>query len=190
MSRVTNEFDGAGTQRLLRVDASARLDGSKTRALLDAIETRLAPNEVRRRDLTDGVPLVDAAWIAARDAMDDRRSDADRAALAWSDAAIAELQAADTIAIGLPVYNFGPPAALKAWIDQVARPRLTFRYSSSGPVGLLEGKRAYVAFASGGTGFGSEIDFASGYLRHFLGFIGVHDVRFVRDEADVASLAA
>jgi FMN-dependent NADH-azoreductase len=93
--------------RLLRIDASARREGSRSRALLDALEARLAPSEVVRRDLADGAPLIDAAWIAARDTAADARGLADRAALAWSDAAIAELQAADTVTIGLPVYNFG-----------------------------------------------------------------------------------
>jgi FMN-dependent NADH-azoreductase len=171
--------------RLLRIDGSARQDGSRSRALLDALERRLAPSAVVRRDLADGVPLIDAAWIAARDTPAEARGPAEQSALAWSDAAIAELEAADTVAIGLPIYNFGPPAALKAWIDQIARPRVTFRYTGDGPVGLLEGKRAFVAFAAGGTRFGSPIDFASGYMRHILGFVGIDDVRFILDEADL-----
>lgn len=176
--------------RLLRIDASARREGSRSRALLDTLEARLAPAEIVRRDLADGAPLIDAGWIAARDKAEKDRGSADRAALAWSDAAIAELVAADTVAIGLPVYNFGPPAALKAWIDQIARPRVTFRYMSGGPVGLLKGKRAFVAFAAGGTRFGSPIDFASGYMRHVLGFVGIDDVHFVLDEAHLPLAAA
>jgi FMN-dependent NADH-azoreductase len=74
---------------------------------------------------------------------------------------------------------------LKAWVDQIARPRVTFRYADGGPVGLLTGKRAFVAFAAGGTRFGSSVDFASGYLRHVLGFVGIDDVRFILDEADL-----
>jgi FMN-dependent NADH-azoreductase len=75
---------------------------------------------------------------------------------------VAELKAADTMVIGLPIYNFGVPAALKAWVDLVARAGVTFKYSEYGPKGLLEGKRAIVAVASGGTEAGSEIDFATG----------------------------
>jgi hypothetical protein len=92
---------------------------------------------------------------------------------------VAELKAADTLVIGLPIYNFGVPAALKAWVDQVARAGVTFKYSEYGPKGLLEGKRAIVAVASGGTEAGSDIDFATGYIRHVLGFIGITDVEFV-----------
>ncbi len=176
------------TRRLLRVDASARREGSTTRGLLDAVVARLRPAELLSRDLADGAPLIDDTWIVARDTPADARTTAQRDALVWSDMAIAELQWADTVAIGMPLYNFGPPAALKAWIDQVARPRITFRYTSAGPVGLLAGKRAIIAFAAGGTGFKSEIDFASGYIEHVLGFVGIDDVTFVRSETDVEAL--
>ena len=85
----------------------------------------------------------------------------------------------DLILIALPIYNFTVPGALKAWIDLVCRAGVTFKYTETGPVGLLEGKRAIVAVASGGTPVGSEIDFATGYMRHILGFIGITDVSFV-----------
>ena len=81
--------------------------------------------------------------------------------------------------IGLPIYNFSVPAAFKAWIDLVARAGLTFSYSENGPKGLLEGKRAVLAIASGGTAVGSEIDFATDYAKHVLGFIGITDVDVV-----------
>ena len=96
------------------------------------------------------------------------------------DRLIDELKAADTIVIGLPVYNFGVPSGLKAWIDLVARAGATFRYTEAGPEGLLAGKRAIVAMASGGTEAGSAIDFATPYLRHVLGFIGITEVELVR----------
>ena len=85
--------------------------------------------------------------------------------------------------IALPVYNFGVPAQLKAWIDQLARKGEAFYYSELGPVGLLSGKRAVVAYTSDGTKLGSEIDFASGYLRHMLGFFGITNVEFVAADA-------
>jgi FMN-dependent NADH-azoreductase len=116
----------------------------------------------------------------------DQRSAAQRAALAESDALVAELAAADLLVIGVPIYNFGVPAALKAWVDMVARARLTFRYTENGPEGLLRGKRAYLVVASGGTAVGSEIDFATGYLRHVLGFLGIEDVQIIA--ADRGSL--
>src|SRR5690606_6043276 len=84
-----------------------------------------------------------------------------------------------TCALPISIYNFSIPASLKAWIDQVARARRTFRYTEAGPEGLLKGKRAYIVFASGGVPLGSEVDFASAYLRHILGFIGISDVEFI-----------
>ncbi len=169
--------------QVLRIDASARTHGSTTRALTDAAIARLQATdpdlEVAVRDLTAGVPLIDEAWVEANFTPAEQRSPAQRDALAASDVLVAELQAADVLVIGLPVYNFGPPAALKAWIDQVARARVTFRYTPDGPVGLLAGKRAYVVAASGGTALGSDIDFATPYLRHVLGFLGITDVSLI-----------
>lgn len=109
---------------------------------------------------------------------------ADRAAeqaasLELSDTLIAELEAADAIVIGMPIYNFAPPAAVKAWADQVAVPGRTFSYSADGPKGLLEGKKAYVVVTSGGTQVDSPIDFATPWLRFFLGFIGITDVTVI-----------
>ncbi len=168
------------TRTVLRIDASMRREGSVTRALADRIVAKLGPDRMIARDLADGVPLVDEAWIGANFTPAEDRTDAQRAALSVSDALIEELRAADTLVIGLPVYNFGVPAALKAWIDQVARARVTFRYTESGPVGLLTGKRAIVVVASGGTEVDSGIDFATPYLRHALGFIGINDIRVVK----------
>ena len=96
---------------------------------------------------------------------------------------LAEVKAADLLVIALPVYNFGVPSQLKSWIDQLARKGETFNYSETGPVGLLTGKRAIVAFTSDGTKMGSEIDFASGYVRHMLGFFGITDVQFAAADA-------
>ena len=86
---------------------------------------------------------------------------------------------ADSLIIGVALYNFSIPASLKLWIDLVCRTRKTFVYSEGKPKGLMTGKRAIVCFASGGTPFGSDIDFASGYVRHILGFIGITDVTFI-----------
>ena len=167
---------------ILRIDASMRSEGSTTRALTDQVIDQLNKEgtaTITTRDLADGIALIDEAWIGANftDAAD--RDAAQQAHIAGSDALVAELKAADVVVIGVPVYNFGVPAALKAWIDQVARARETFRYTENGPVGLLEGKRAILVLASGGTEIDSEIDFATPYMRHVLGFIGIHDVQTV-----------
>lgn len=165
---------------ILRIDSSAKVEGSYSRDLIDRLLDTLGPGgQVVRRDLVDPIPQIDAAWIAANKPLEEKRTDAHRHTLALSETLVAELEAADLIVIGLPVYNFGVPASLKAWIDQVCRARRTFRYTPNGPEGLLEGKRAIVVYAAGGTAMGSPIDFASGYLRHVLGFIGIKDVTFI-----------
>jgi FMN-dependent NADH-azoreductase len=168
------------TQKILRVDASARVENSVTRDLADRIIARFPEAEVTARDLRHGVPLIDEAWIGANFTPADDRSDAQREVLARSDAYVAEVQEADILVLGVPIYNFSVPAALKAWIDQIARAEVTFRYTADGPKGLLEGKSAIVALASGGTEMDSDIDFAGRYIRHVLGFIGITEVTFVR----------
>ena len=167
------------THTVLRIDASARREGSESRALSQRVIDRLAPDTVIHRDLGGTIPAIDTDWLTANWTPEDQRSPEQRKKLALSETLIDELKAADTLVIGTPIYNFAIPSTLKAWVDQIARAGLTFRYTENGPVGLLTGKRAIVAIASGGTQIGSEIDFASGYLRHILGFVGITDVQFV-----------
>lgn len=168
---------------ILRIDASMRRDGSVSRQLTDRIVERLterAPGaRVIVRDLAEGIPHVDPAWVAAK-AGDEAARDPERNPLyALSLELIEELRAADAIVIGLPVYNFAAPAAFKAWIDLVALAGETFRYTPDGPVGLLADRPVHVAVASGGTELGSEIDFLTPWLTHMLGFIGLRDLRIV-----------
>ncbi len=166
------------TMTTLHIDSSARLQGSVTRDLSSQIVAKFG-GSVIRRDLRDALPQITEDWVNANFTPADQRDAVQIDTLALSDALIEELKAADTIVIGVPVYNFGIPTALKAWIDLVARAGVTFKYTDTGPVGLLDGKRAILAVASGGTQVGSDIDFATGYLRHVLGFIGIHDVEII-----------
>ncbi len=167
------------THTLLHIDASARRDGSVSRQLTDQIIEKLTPDHVIARDLANPLPHVNEAWISANFTPITDRNDEQNKALELSDTLIEEIQQADTIVIGAPIYNFGVPAGLKAWIDLVARAGVTFRYTEEGPVGLLTGKRTIVVVASGGTEAGSNYDFATGFLKHVLGFIGLTDVEFV-----------
>jgi FMN-dependent NADH-azoreductase len=170
------------TRTILHLDASARTQGSTTRQLTAQIVEKF-DGRVIRRDLATAIPQIDETWVAANFTPADKRTDAQKTALALSHSLIAEVRAADVLVIGVPVYNFGVPAALKAWVDQIARAGVTFRYTETGPEGLLKGKRAVLAVASGGTSVGSDIDFASGYMRHVLGFIGITDVEIVAADA-------
>ena len=168
------------TETLLRIDASARHTGSLSRTACDELERTIGARHVLRRDLAaEPLPQVNGEWVAARLVDPAERTPEDAARLTLSDRLVAELQEADAILIATPIYNFGIPAALKAWIDLVARPGVTFRYGPDGPEGLLHGKSVQVAVASGGTAIGSPIDFATPYLRHALAFIGLTDVSFV-----------
>lgn len=169
--------------KILKIDSSARKSGSVTRELAEDLVARLIranpESKVLSRDVASGLPVIDETWIAANFTAPDERSEAQKQALGLSDDLILEVKSADVLVFGVPVYNFGIPASLKAWIDLVARAGVTFRYTENGPVGLLEGKKAYVVLASGGTKVGSDIDFASGYIKHVLGFIGIQDVTIV-----------
>ncbi|MDC0658833.1 NAD(P)H-dependent oxidoreductase [Leisingera sp. SS27] len=171
------------TRTVLHLDSSARTEGSVTRDLSAQIVSRLGADTVVRRDLAAPLPLLDGAWIGANFTPADQRSEDDKQLLTLSDALVEELKQADTIVIGAPIYNFSVPSTLKAWIDLVARVGVTFRYEETGPIGLLHGKRAIIAVASGGTQAGSDIDFATTYLRHVLGFIGITEVEIVAADA-------
>ena len=168
------------TTRILRLDASANPGRSDSRALGDHLLERLRASgeaiELRQRNLNDDARFIDAAWIAANLATADTRDELARRRLAFSDELIAELQWADRVLITTPMYNFGVPAPLKAWIDQVCRAGITFRYTETGPLGLLEGKRADIVISSGGVPLGSPVDFVSGYLRQVMSFIGIDEV--------------
>lgn len=169
--------------RILEVSASGRQAGSVSRMLtgelIDALEVREGEIAATRRNLADGISSVDEAWINANFTPDEDRTAEQRQVLAESDKLVAELQAADAIVIGSPIYNFGIPALLKAWIDMIARARLTFRYTPEGPEGLLKGKKVYVVIASGGVPVDSAVDFATPYLRQALGFVGLNDVEVI-----------
>ena len=169
--------------KILEVQASARGTGSISRELtadlIAALEERHGSVDVTQRDLAKGLPFVDEAWVGANFTPDEDRTSTHRQILSRSDDLVAELQDADVIVIGSPIYNFSVPAVLKAWVDMIARARLTFRYTENGVEGLLEGKKAYVVVPSGGVPVGSPVDFATPYLRHALAFVGITDVEFI-----------
>jgi FMN-dependent NADH-azoreductase len=173
--------------RVLRIDSSSSSHGhSVTRRLGDEVMRRLDQTypgaDITERDLSSGVEFLSESWVQANMTKPDERSRAQQDILVGSDQLVRELDAADVIVITAPVYNFSVPAALKAWIDMVCRARLTFRYTENGPQGLLQDRPVYLVLASGGVAFGSSSDFASGYMRHILDFIGIRDVRTVYAE--------
>lgn len=166
---------------LLKVDASIRGEASVSRRLTDRLAARVAPEGARiiTRDLSQGLPPIDGAWLAAVYTPAEARSPEQARIAERADSLLAEVKAADILVIGLPIYNFGVPAPLKTWFDQLARKGETFTYTEAGPQGLLKGKKAYVALSSDGTELGGPVDFASGWVRHMLNFFGITDVTFV-----------
>ncbi len=169
---------------ILYLTASIRSEGESVsrslgQRLVDGLAARTGASVTARDLATTDIPFVSAERFAANLTPAAERTPEQVWLADIADTLIAELQAADTIVIASPVYNFGPPASLKAWADLVARAGTTFRYTATGPEGLLTGKKAYLAIASGGTPMGSDIDFMSRWLVFFLGFLGITDVEMV-----------
>lgn len=161
--------------KILHLDSSALGSGSVTRALTAATVDRLraarAGATVEYRDL-DCAPLPHLT--------DAQLGGHDPAAAAEAERVLVQFLDADVIVIGAPMYNFGIPSTLKAWIDRIAVAGRTFRYTADGPQGLAGGKRAVVATAAGGLHAGRPTDFVEPYLRQVLGFLGVEDVTVIR----------
>jgi FMN-dependent NADH-azoreductase len=173
--------------KVLQINASARSQGANSTRLADAITARLlAQNphaEVELRDLASNPhPVLDEAALGALFTPAEQRSAEQAARVALDDALIAQVQAADVIVLGVPMYNFGVPVQLKTWLDAIARAGVTFRYTENGPEGLLKGKKVYVALARGGLYRDTPTDSQVPYLKTILAFLGMTDVEFVYAE--------
>ena len=161
---------------LLRIDSSALGEHSVSRALTAGILARFQASQPDLNVITydldaDPLPHLSAHALA--------RSDADQAARA--DQVLEDFLVADVLVIGAPMYNFGIPSTLKAWIDRIAVAGKTFRYTADGPQGLAGGKRVLLAISQGGVHeLGSASDFQESYLRFLLGFLGITDIEVVR----------
>lgn len=168
--------------KILHINSSGRVDGSVTRDISAQLVSQLQQQtgyDTSTLELAEGLPFIDEQWITANFTDPEQRTDRQQAKLALSDSLVTDLQQASHIVIAAPIYNFSVPAVLKAWIDMVARPRVTFRYTENGPEGLLKGKKAYLVVASGGVPLESDYDFATPYLRQVMGFLGIDDVTLI-----------
>ena len=173
---------------LLHVSVSPRHGGSISRRvagqLIAAFKTADPSLRVVERDLAaEPIPHIDAAFAAASLMPEPERTDTDQAALAFSEALIAELAAANRILISTPLHNFTMPSALKAWLDHVMRPGRTFRGTAAGKIGLLADRPTFAIITCGGR-FGddasAQTDFLSPYLRYALTTMGLVDVDIIR----------
>ncbi|MDG1102629.1 MAG: NAD(P)H-dependent oxidoreductase [Ascidiaceihabitans sp.] len=175
---------------ILQIDSSGRTSASVSRQLSAQIVEKLGGQTTHRDLLTHPLPQLDEAWLGANWTPADQLTEQQAEKLATSDSLIQEIKDADTLVIGVSMYNFGIPASLKAWVDLVCRAGHTFQYTEKGPVGLMEGKRAIVVIASGGVPLGSPMDHAGTYMTTMLGFIGITDVTFVAAEGTTGNLDA
>jgi FMN-dependent NADH-azoreductase len=172
---------------ILQLNASARREGANSTKVANSVVERLkAAHPAATLTLRDLAvtphPVLDEAALGALFTPADQRSPEQAARVALDDALIAEIQAHDTIVLGVPMYNFGVPVQFKAWIDAIARAGTTFRYTATGPEGLLTGKTVYVALARGGLYRDTPNDSQVPYLKAVLGFLGMTDVRFIYAE--------
>ncbi|AKJ28179.1 FMN-dependent NADH-azoreductase [Caldimonas brevitalea] len=172
---------------ILQINSSARAEGSHSTRLAQDIVARLQAahpdTTLTVRDLSrQPHPALDEAALQALFTPPEQRSAAQQARVALDDTLIAEIQAADTVVIGVPMYNFGVSSQLKNWIDAISRARVTFRYTEAGPEGLLTGKKVYVALTRGGRYRDTPSDTQVPYLRAVLNFLGMTDVQFVYAE--------
>lgn len=172
---------------ILQVKSSARTEGSHSTALTNTLVERLlaaAPDaSLTVRDLSRNPhPILDEAALQALFTAPEQRTPEQAARVAQDDALIAEIQAADVVVLGVPMYNFAVPAQLKNWIDAIARARVTFQYTANGPEGLLKGKKVYVALTRGGVHRDTPADIQVPYLKTMFAFLGMTDVEFIYAE--------
>lgn len=176
---------------ILQVNSSARTaaNGQGSQSTLLASEVvaqwlrRHPEAQVTVRDLArQPHPVLDEAALGALFTPPEQRTAEQAARVALDDALIAEIQAADVVVMGAPMYNFGITAQLKNWIDAIARARVTFRYTADGVEGLLKGKQVIVVLTRGGIHRDTPSDSQVPYLQSVLGFLGMTDVRFIYAE--------
>ncbi|MCA1770631.1 MAG: NAD(P)H-dependent oxidoreductase [Halomonas sp.] len=168
------------TTRTLVITSSIRGENGQSKALAEhfiAVAQGRDSVEVTHRDLVaNELPHLSLAELGSWQVADEERTAEQRQLATRSADLIDELRAHDLVVLAVPMYNFGIPSQLKAWFDRVMRAGETFRYTESGPQGLLEGKRAVILAARGGQYAGTEKDTQTPHLKLMLGMIGIGDV--------------
>lgn len=174
---------------ILLITSSPRVDSYSTkvaRSLADTLASRAPDSTVVVRNLTrDPLPHIDDSFAIARNLPPEKLSFEQKAALSLSDSLLSELFAADTIIIAAGMINFSIPSNLKAYIDYILRPGVTFKYGEKGPEGLVKGKKVYLVLARGGIyseGPMRQFNFQDPYLRASLGLIGLSDIEVITVE--------
>ena len=168
--------------KIYQIDCSARKKGSASRELAKKLLEKIkkSEDEVIYRDLDDEMLFVAGLTESGMSIPENERTDQHKKMFELSDKLVKELKESDIIIISTPIYNFGPPATLKAWSDLAARVKSTFKYSVDGKqIGLLERKKVYLVITSGGTRVGSKEDYLTPWLKHVLNFFGIKNIQTI-----------
>ena len=168
--------------KIYQIDSSARKQGSTSRALAKKLldKIRKPDDEVIYRDLDDEMLFVSGLTESGMKIPENEQTEQHKKMFELSNKLVSELKESDKIIISVPIYNFGPPATLKAWSDLAARVGQTFKYSEDGRrIGLLEDKQVYLVITSGGTKINSREDFLTPWLIHMLNFFGIRNIEII-----------
>jgi len=168
--------------KIYQIDSSARKKGSTSRALAKKLLEKIKKpeDEIIYRDLDDEMLFVAGLTESGMSIPENERTEQHKKMFELSDKLVKELKESDIIIISTPIYNFGPPATLKAWSDLAARVKSTFKYSSDGKqIGLLENKKVYLVITSGGTKIGGKDDYLTPWLIYVLNFFGIKNIKTI-----------
>jgi FMN-dependent NADH-azoreductase len=168
--------------KIYQIDCSARKKGSASRDLAKKLLNKIKKSEdkVVYRDLDDEMLFVAGLTESGMSMPENEKTEHHKKMFELSDKLVKELKDSDIIIISAPIYNFGPPATLKAWSDLTARVKSTFKYSPDGKqIGLLENKKVYLIITSGGTRVGSKDDYLTPWLKHVLNFFGITNIQII-----------
>ena len=168
--------------KIYQIDSSARKQGSSSRALAKKLLDKIKKpgDEVIYRDLDDEMLFVSGLTESGMNIDEKDQTEEHKKMFELSDKLVKELKESDVIIISVPIYNFGPPATLKAWSDLAARVKETFKYNADGSrVGLLQDKQVYLVITSGGTRINSKEDFLTPWIIHVLNFFGIKKIDII-----------
>ena len=168
--------------KIYQIDSSARKKGSTSRALAKKLLDKIKKpeDEVIYRDLDDEMLFVSGLTESGMKIPENEQTKQHKKMFELSDKLVSELKESDKIIISVPIYNFGPPATLKAWSDLAARVGQTFKYTEDGTrIGLLDDKQVYLVITSGGTKINSKEDYLTPWLIHMLNFFGIKNIEII-----------
>jgi len=168
--------------KIYQIDCSAKKKGSVSRDLAKKLLNKIkkSQDDIVYRNLDEEMLFLSGLTESGMSISDNEKTEHHKKMFELSDKLVKELKDSDIIIISTPIYNFGPPATLKAWSDLVARVKSTFKYSSDGKqIGLLEDKKVYLVITSGGTRVGSKDDYLTPWLKHVLNFFGITNIQII-----------